>query len=409
MSWARCAAPVFLQRTENTCWGSWPVDEETSDILKIVAYIHPNRTLLPCSGIGRHINNVLLQLASRPEHEVALLFAREWLEKNGRLPENAPLRDLPFRTFPMRQRVVERSWKLLKYPKMDRWIPDDADVVYCPMETCIPVRKCPVAVTIHDVQAFEDPPPWAPSWKERLLRLRWRSWVRRALRVVDRVLTVSEFSKRRLVELAGTEARKVVVVGNGVEPAYFGLQAGDAFAPLSSVPYALVIGGLRRAKGAEHVLRVAAELRVRRSGLRIVVVGEPSEPLYVQRAQALGNVTLLGLLDDVAIQKLLGSASSLLILSPYEGFGIPAAEAMAAGIPVVAAKTSALPETVGEAGVLVDPEAAELIAHELIRLQCSLPYRERYINLGRARARNFEWRQCADRVDQALRQLCRGR
>lgn len=367
--------------------------------MNIISYIHPIRTYLPCTGVGRHINNLLLGLDDRADFDLQLLFSAQWLSDRSSLDSRSPLSSLPFTTFPTAENATERTWKLLGLPKMDRYIPPNTDWLYAPMETYLPVSKCPVAITLHDIQAFEPDLPWSGSWQHRWFAYKWGRWVRKALRDCRIVFTVSEFSKQRMVDLLAADPQKIVVVGNGVDSSFFELANADPTTldrPLEP-PYIIIIGGLRQKKGAEYVLAVARVLTQRQSSLQIVIAGD-SEPDYVAAAAEYANIKLLGMVADRELPRLVKCASSLLFLSPYEGFGIPALEAMAAGIPAVVADRASLPEIVGDAGIIVDPTVADPIADVLIDLERTPQFRDEYIRRGCQRAANYTWSSCIERA-----------
>lgn len=370
--------------------------------MNIVSYIDPQRSLLPTTGVGRHMNNMLLGLAGVADVSVSTLFARQFAGIDGKLAANSPLRELPCRTMPLPISLAERMWKLLRAPYMDRWV-GQADWVYLPEECMFPVRSARLAVTVHDCHAFETNLPWSNTRVHRSRRRRWSMWMGPMLARADRVLVVSEFTRRRIVELFGVAEKRIVVVGNGVEPEFFrvgDLDKAGLSKPVEG-PYALVIGGLSARKGGEHVLRVAAELARRKSALQIVVAGK-SEARLEEMARGFSNVKLLGAVSDATLPTLLRGAESLLFLSEYEGFGIPAIEAMAAGIPVVVSDRAALPETVGDAGIVVDPEDAAAVAGVLNEIMRNPRGVEELVQRGRKRAAGFAWSNCVDRLMKSL-------
>jgi glycosyltransferase involved in cell wall biosynthesis len=371
--------------------------------MKIISYIHPIRTYLPCTGVGRHMNHILLGLAEQSGVELELLFSKQWLGSDGKLDPHCPLRELPKRTFPTLENSTERTWKLLGYPRMDKYLPDKTDWLYAPMETYIPVYKCPVAVTIHDVQAFETNLPWSHTRQHQWFRYKWGRWVRRALSDCRVIFTVSEFSKQRMVDLLGGDPQKIVVVGNGVEQSFFDIASNhpaDFQRPVEA-PYALVIGGLRQKKGGNNVLAVAKALLQRKSRLKILIAGE-LEADYIEAAKSYSNITLLGMVPDEDLPQLLRGASSLLFLSLYEGFGMPALEAMAVGIPAIVSNRASLPEVVGDAGIVVNPEETDAIVEILIKLADDPHLAEEYAQRGRKHAAQYTWLRCVDRVVTAL-------
>jgi glycosyltransferase involved in cell wall biosynthesis len=375
--------------------------------MNLLSYIHPTRTYLPCTGVGKHINNMLLGLEKRDEMSLKLLFSQQWLSTNRQLDPLSPLSSLPFTTFPAAENTTERTWKLVGVPNMDRYIPDDTDWLYAPMETYIPVTKCPVAVTIHDIQAFETELPWSHTWQHRWFAYKWGRWVRKTLARCQVVLTVSEFSKQRMVDLLGANPNKIEVIGNGVDSSFFEIakiELADLQIPsllrssnADRSQYIIIVGGLRQKKGADDVLKVAKLLQQSKSGLRIVVAGD-SETDYVTAAREYSNITLLGMVADLDLPPLLRGASSLLFLSPYEGFGIPALEAMAAGIPTVVSNRASLPEIVGDAGIIVDPTSTAEIVDILLALDRTPQLRAEYIHRGHQHAARYTWSNCVDRL-----------
>lgn len=365
--------------------------------MKICSFIHPQRTYLPCSGVGRHMNAVLLSLDSRPDVSIELLFARQWLGTDGLLPPNCPLRQLSFKTFSTPENLTERLWKLTSYPRMDSFLDHDVDWVYCPMETRLPVRSRPVAVTIHDVKAFETGLPWSDTRDHRRFRQRWSTWIHKTIRECRVVFTVSEFSRQRMIALLKAPPDKIVVSGNGIDPRYFDVRR--EVATISNPPSVLIVGGLRNQKGAAAVVAVARACRQRGIAVRFDVAG-PNEAAWEEQAREIGNVRFHGWIDDDGLLRLMAEASALLFLSEYEGFGIPAVEAMAAGVPALVANRASLPEVVGDCGYVVEPsrpdEICELLAGILSGRIAHNP------EAGKLRAHAFSWTAVADRVEKCL-------
>jgi glycosyltransferase involved in cell wall biosynthesis len=371
--------------------------------VNIISYIHPIRTYLPCTGAGRHINNTLLGLASQESINLELLCSRQWLQADGKLDSLSPLRDIQLKTFPFPENLTERLWKLTQFPKMDRYLSEKTDWLFTPMETYIPVSSCPVAVTIYDLQAFETDLPWSNTRQHRWFRYKWSQWIYKALANYRIVFTISEFSKSRMIELLGADANKIVVVGCGVEQSFYDIASIDPVKlerPVNN-PYTFIIGGLRLRKGADFVLDVAKGLLDANSDIEIVVAGD-SEPEYIAAAKDLPNLKLLGVVPDNHLPRLMRCASSLLFLSHYEGFGIPAIEAMATGTPPIVSNRASLPEVVGTAGIVVKPEDTAAIVDTLIQLQENSQLRQDYSQRGKEHAKQYTWSRCVDLVQKAF-------
>lgn len=337
--------------------------------------------------MGRHAIELVGRLAQAPGVSVELLAARGQL--GPAWSEHCPLHALPTRTHPFPELGAERLWKTLGWPRLDPWT-KHADWVFSPMETYLPVKSTPTAVTIHDIQCFEPDLPWSHTPEHKKRRAKWGVWVKKALRDCRFICTVSEFTKRRMVDLLGADPEKIVVTGNGVDERFFNLPA--ATAP-SATPYALIVGGLRYKKGADHVMAVARELKRQGNPLRIAVAGQ-NDPGYTAQAQAVGNIDVLGMLSDEALIARLTHARALLFLSPYEGFGIPALEAMAAQVPVIAANRASLPEILGDAGLLVSPEDVSGVIAALNETTPDSLWRRHLLERGLVRARAYTWDRC---------------
>jgi len=376
---------------------------ESESFLNVLSYIQPVRTFTPSSGVGRHINGMLGELSRRAGVDLSLLFARQWLGADGKLPANAPLRDVPFRSFALPERLVERSWKLTGWPKIDRFL-EGADVLYAPADTTFPRTSVASFVTLHDIHPLD---PLYPdfeahaSWNSQ--RRRWQHWVPKTFETSSAILTVSDFCRGRMESLLDTRDKPIHVIGNGVDQCFFDLADRDVATcrKPGSWPYCVVVGGLTSRKGAEATIRTAGELVKIGSDVRIVVIGQ-SEPQWSAAAENHANIVQLGKLPDDLMGEYLRAAGCLLFLSLYEGFGIPIIEAMAAGVPTVVSNTSSLPEVAGDAGCVFPPEDASEIARTIDAICRGSAEAKRMRQKGIARAKQFTWAACVDRLMVAI-------
>ena len=189
---------------------------------------------------------------------------------------------------------------------------------------------------MHDLAVLRHPEVF-PVWT----RLYGRTALRPTIRAADRVIAVSEFSKREVVDLAGVDPERIDVVPNALEPVF--RPDGDA----AEGEYVLAVGTLEPRKNLARMVEAAA-----RAGVELRLVGAPG---WGDAGVAGSHVTWLGRIDDEELAAAYRGARSLVFPSLYEGFGIPALEAMACGTPVVTSAGSAMEEVVGDAAVLVDP------------------------------------------------------
>ncbi|HSM13591.1 MAG TPA: glycosyltransferase family 1 protein, partial [Thermoanaerobaculia bacterium] len=259
-------------------------------------------------------------------------------------------------------------------------------------------------VTVHDLIHLR-----FPEHRTRLERLYARTMLRRAVRRAARVLAVSATTARELESELGIAAESVVVAPNGVDDA-FRTDADpvedEAFRRRHDLAagYLLFVGNPKPHKNLDRLLAAYSALRRRRPQAPPLVLagdrlGERSGLPAAIEAAGLGEaVRTLGHLPADELPALYRGAAILVQPSLWEGFGLPVAEAMAAGTPVIAARRGALPEVAGEAARLVDPESVEEIAAAIEALLDDPAERLRLARAGRARAEGFRWEECARRV-----------
>jgi glycosyltransferase involved in cell wall biosynthesis len=369
--------------------------------LRVVAYVRPRGFLNP-TGVGKHQIHMVSTLARLPGVQLTLLASRADLHKFGGSATPA-LDALPRAGVRLPRRAIERMWATASFPVIERWC-GEVDWMYCPFEAFFPTRKAKLAVTVHCVNWFERSLPWFDEPAVRRTRKRLQTLFEKIVKRADLIFVVSEFLKVRFCELFNADPCKVVVVGNGAEEEFFDVgrmrSAGEV---LDTPPYALAIGALESRKGAEYVLGFARSLQRSEPGVRIVVAGgDCGDRHFVDEANKLPNVVLNGYVNTPALVELVRKAVALVILSRYDTFGIPAAEAMACGTPVIAGHFAGVPEVVADAGIVVDPTRPEEVLHAFRSLLTNPELRRKCREAGLTRSRMFTWENCAKRVIAAM-------
>ncbi len=232
-------------------------------------------------------------------------------------------------------------------------------------------------------------------------RLIFRAVVPRSARRVARVLTVSEQTKRDLIELYGIDSARIVVIPNGVDLAF----SPNGRRPADAAPYALVVGTLQPRKDPETAVEALA--LVADPALRLVFAGpDKGGRTDAERAAASAGVAerveFRGHVSLEELAALYRGAACLVFPSRYEGFGLPVLEAMASGTPVVATTAGALPEVAADAAILVEQRNAVELAGGIER---ALADRERLVAAGLQRAAGFSWAETARRTLAVYREL----
>lgn len=371
-------------------------------VMKVVVWSALGRIGTYATGVGKHALHMACGLSAWPGWETRLLLSSDLWARDQTRAESSLMDAIPAIRLPFSRRMAEALWRTIRHPKLDRWL-GDADWVYCPKELYVPVRQVCYAVTVHDLYRLE------PAYRHLFPRVdwRWRWLLQRAVDEADQVLAVSKFTKERLVALLGAPPEKIRVVGNGVEEGFFAVAEQDpaAVSPYPGQRYVLAVGGVTHKKGGAALLATARELERIAPRLKLVVTGPIAREFERQVADQKNLLSLKRGFPDPEMQRLVRGAQAALILSEYEGFGIPALEAIAAGVPVIAARRAALPEVVGDAGLLVEPTRPTEVVQTVVDLLADRDYRETLVARGRAHAESYRWPRSVEKLCAALEEL----
>ncbi len=345
-------------------------------------------------GIARYVTRLVDKLAEQDGMEIVALCGAE---TPSQLPERENVA-VAMTNFSRRDRgaIGRLRWEERNLAQAIRNA--EVDVFHATWNTGIPA-KCPVpaVLTIHDFIPWHSPDQY---FSGRLDRWCYGHSMRSSCRRAARVVTVSNYVRREVLDRLGADGDHVVAIHNGVD----GADADAVVPPPGERPYVLCVGGFERRKNLTGVFE-AMERYWKRFGhdMELRLTGDAHQLLDCDRPHLPrgGDVRFLGAIGDRALAAQYAGARLLLMLSRDEGFGLPVLEAMAHGCPVVAAATTALPEVVGDAGILVQPADADGVADVIRRVHGDAALRKSLAERGRARAGLFGW----DRTARSLREV----
>jgi len=268
-----------------------------------------------------------------------------------------------------------------------------------------PLMKRRQVCTFHDAAVFDFPQAHTAAF------LAWyRFLMRRVGRTASLLLTVSEFSRGRLVKWVGIASNRVAVMpgsgghmlpleANGGTLERLGLRAGAYF---------VAVGSANPVKNFQALLAAFAGLPERFGG-HLVIIGGTNDKVFAQagRSDLVENVRIVraGTVSDTELKALYQSALALVFPSLYEGFGLPPLEAMACGCPVAASNAASIPEVCGDAALYFDPHAPDAIGAAMMRLHDEPELRGQLRERGARRVQHFSWNAAArvlmERLDQS--------
>lgn len=298
--------------------------------------------------------------------------------------------------------IYRRVWHALPL-SYQSFFPDADLTVF--FNFIVPPRiKGKVITTVHDLTYLRYPETMDKKNLHRIQRD-----IAYSLQRSDRILTVSEFSKKELCQLLPVPENKVSVVYNA--PALSNETANVEQVLQKhgiSGPYILYIGTLEPRKNLVKLIQAFDQLKkTERIPHKLVLAGGKgwnSEGIYAQ-VEKTADVLAIGYVSNAEKSALYQNAELFVFPSLYEGFGIPPLEAMHFGCPVVCANAASLPEVVDDAAELVDPMEVDSIAEGMLHVLEDEPYRTKLVQRGYVQAKKFNWDDSAKKLMQICREV----
>ena len=347
------------------------------------------------TGIGRSLANFISYFAAHEANHELVLFA----EKKLPVPITPPCREV---VIPGGPTIYWDQWLLYRHLEINR-----IDLFYSPYYKLPLISPIPAINQVLDLMYLVYPP-----YLQALGifgRIYYATIGRACAHKAINIITDSEHAKGDIVRLWGIRPEKIAVIPLGLAARYAPVTAQerrDQVRTRFALPerYLLYLGNFKPHKNVVSLVRAFAAIKERIEGWKLVLAG----PLDSHGEKLRRQVSDLGLDRDVVFtgtireddqpEALLSLADVFVFPSLYEGFGIPPLEAMACGTPVVAAKLTAIPEVVGDAGLLVDPLNIDELAGAILSLLKDRDLHDRYVEMGLARAEQFRSEHTAGRL-----------
>lgn len=349
------------------------------------------RLLIPnrLEGIGWFTDACYRRIiAAHPEHEFLLLFDRKPQSAFEYGPNATSMRLLP----PARRPFLYDAWFDYSVTRaLQKW---NADVFVSTDGMLSRRTTVPQLAVFHDLNYMHHP-EWMPVREARYYRSRFPEFARIAARLV----TVSEFSKMDIVEQFGVPSDAIDVVYNAPDSIYAqgtitGGDAGRRFT--DGCPYFLFVGSLHPRKNLEGLLEAYELYRAQGGEYELLIVGAG---MWTASETQADSVHYAGRLGREELAEVMREAEGLVFVPWFEGFGVPIVEAFASGVPVIASNTTAMPEVCGgAAAALVDPADVNEIAEAMKQLESGGALRNRAVEAGLERAKEFSWDASARRL-----------
>jgi glycosyltransferase involved in cell wall biosynthesis len=348
------------------------------------------------AGIGRYARELLLALSRQT---VADTFRLPFAHSVDPLPAPELGPRFTWQPLPASDRVLNAFWQRLNLPVPIEWRTGRLDVFHSPDFSLAPSRS-PSIVTIHDL-AFEVAPQLAyPSLAAYLHTI-----VPRVVKRASSIIVTSQNTKVDIVERLGVSEDRIHVIPEGVSPGFTPVASTRDAAVRERLDitgrFILSVGTLEPRKNLVRLLEAFAMISRNRQELKLVIAGKLGWLYHgiLERRHALGlenSVLLLHQVDDDDLQALYRLADITVYPTLYEGFGLPALEAMASGSPLACSGNSAVGELVADAAAIFDPWDVEDMAATIDTLISNVDRRQTLREMGPKRAAAFTWDRAAD-------------
>ncbi len=353
------------------------------------------------SGVGEYVHELARALVAdgpspgpaRREADRVTLFSSSWRDRVD--PAGLDGCAIADRRLPVR--LLNFAWHRLEMPPVEWLVRGGFDVVHSLHPLLMPARRAAQVVTVHDLDFLEHPERTGAE-----IRRDYPALAARHVARADHVIVNSEYTAGEVRRVFGLDPDRLTVCRPGAPD-------WTPRSPAVRPGYVLFLGTLEPRKNVGVLLDAYERLVTKWPGAPELVLGgqaTQAATAWLARVQVpplAGHARFIGYVPPERRRGLYEGAIALAVPSHHEGFGMPALEAMTVGVPVVATRRGALPEVVGDAGLLVEADDSEALAAALERVLTDQALATRLADAGRARAARFSWRTTAEAARGAYR------
>ena len=358
------------------------------------------------TGVGKHVINVISGLLAQEDIDLRVLLAKDQKAMWSLQKEAYGWGSLTNQALPFSNKMGRLRFAATALPSIEQ-LCRSRDVIYSPMELLLSTGKVPYVNTIHGIPSFEDSIGKAiyASRALKIERAKQAWFFRRSRSLCRKSFVVSDYLKQHLVSRLQFAPDFLEVVYNGADEIFFDtevLQATEC-----SDATLLVVGGINALDGAANLLTVARLLKKERPSVKIRIVGDRHESPWYEKMAQMHNVVFCGFLDSADLLLEMKRSAALLYLPAVESFGIIGVEAMACGLPIIACRSTSLPEVLGDAPFWVDIDQPNIVLEAVDTILGSPVARNRYVEAGYEQAAKFHWVNVASNVVSGLQRIKR--
>jgi glycosyltransferase involved in cell wall biosynthesis len=341
------------------------------------------------TGVGEYIHQVIKALAHTHSEDAVTIFSSSWTDRPPvNLSAELPGVRIVDRRVPVR--ALNAAWHRLGWPPVEALAGGRYDVAHSPHPLLLPSRAAAQVVTVHDLHFMTH-----PERTSHEIRRDYPALAASHARLADGIIVSSNFAAREVERIFSISTDKIAVCPGGVSAWAHQVNGGDPEG------YLLFIGTLDARKNIAGLLDAYGRLLSRlKTCPRLLVAGGAGVDAgtwlrAMQQPPLAGHVEYLGYVTAERRAELLRGARYFLMPSFEEGFGLPALEAMAAGVPVIASHRGSIPEVVGDAGILIDPPDPSTLSAAIESALSNTSMWSTLRERGLARAAGFTWEKTA--------------